>query len=270
MPKYPENVLPRRESGAGDRRPAVVGIPVPIEQAHWRVWSGEVYLLNRNYADQLRRAGMIPVFLPVAATAYEAARMVEGLDGLLIAGGADVDPDCYGQEPHPASGPFDSARDTFEAALLHQAVQRGLPVFGICRGMQLLNVVLHGTLSQHLPDRVGSHAHNPVQGQFALHPITIAADSRLGEALGSRLEVPTYHHQAVDVVAPGLRPVGWADDGTVEALEDAHGRLLAVQWHPEMADDNRIFEHFAAMCSGSGQGVDEADLAVAQVQHVST
>lgn len=251
MPKYPTSAPPCPTAEPDATGAAVVGIPVPVERAQWRVWSGEVHLLNAAYADHLRRAGLIPVFLPVGATVGEADRLIQGLDGLVIAGGADVDPERYGQQPHAASGPFDFHRDAFEVALIRRAVDRGQPIFGICRGMQLLNVVLHGTLSQHLPDRVGNHAHNPVQGRFARHPVTIAADSRLGRCLGTRLDVPTYHHQAVEVVAPGLRAVAWADDGTVEGLEDSDGRILAVQWHPEVAEDNRVFEHFASLCHGA-------------------
>jgi putative glutamine amidotransferase len=228
--------------------PLLVGVPIPLERATWRIWAGEVYLLNRAYADHLRRAGLVPIFLPVGEGGLEAARIVAGLDGLLIAGGADVDPGWFEHEPHPSAGPFDTDRDAFELSLIREALDRGIPIFGICRGMQLLNVALGGTLTQHLPDVVGTDVHNPILGEFALHRVTFAPDTGLGDALGSAMDVPTYHHQAVDAVAPRLRPVAWADDGTVEAAEDTEGRLLAVQWHPEMVASNAIFEQFALMC----------------------
>ncbi|MCV7229063.1 gamma-glutamyl-gamma-aminobutyrate hydrolase family protein [Mycolicibacterium komossense] len=221
---------------------------MPLERAAWRVWAGEVYLLNRAYADHLRRARLVPIFLPVGETGREAARMIDGLDGLVISGGADVLPDWYRREPHPAAGPFDSNRDVFEFSLIREAADHRIPIFGICRGMQMLNVALGGNLTQHLPDVVGTDVHNPVAGEFATHRVTLDPGSRLGGALGPAADVSTYHHQAVDTVAPQLRPVAWAEDGTIEAVEDREGLLLAVQWHPEISMSNSVFDHFAAMC----------------------
>jgi putative glutamine amidotransferase len=235
-----------------DRRTRpVVGVPVPIEDARWRVWSDSVHLLNAAYGDHLRRAGAIPVLLPVGGPAEEAATLMRDLDGLMIAGGADVEPSRYGSRADPAAGPFDPGRDAWELALLDAALELGRPVFGICRGMQLLNVRLGGTLRQDLPGELESDIHLARIGQFGSHPVEIASDSRLAAVLGPRANVPTYHHQAVGAVGAGLTPVAWAPDGTVEALEDETGRLLAVQWHPEVDRSNDVFAYFAARCASA-------------------
>ncbi|MER5221035.1 gamma-glutamyl-gamma-aminobutyrate hydrolase family protein [Streptomyces flaveus] len=232
----------------GSPRP-LIGVPIPVENARWRVWSGEAHLLGASYAERVRQAGGVPVLLPVGGSSEEAVQLAASLHGLMIAGGSDVHPDRYGQPPHAASGPFDPERDAWEVALLRAVLEAGLPVFGICRGMQLLNIVLGGTLTQHLPDTVGSDVHNPTRDRFGLHRVRTAPDSRLHQVIGAEADVPTYHHQAVDVVAPDLTATAWAEDGTVEAIEDSSGRILGVQWHPEAGDSDGIFRHFVGRCA---------------------
>jgi gamma-glutamyl-gamma-aminobutyrate hydrolase PuuD len=221
---------------------------VTTEDARWRCWSDTVFLTTTGYTQHLRRSGAIPVFLPVGGPADEWRQLIDVLDGVLLAGGADVDPRRYGQPPHRAAGPFDPVRDASEAALVETALDSGKPVFGICRGLQVLNVALGGSLVQHLPDVVGTHSHNPTQGVFATHRVRVAPDSALHSVIGASVIVPTYHHQAVDAVAPGLQAVAWTEDGVVEALEDVSGQIVAVQWHPETDEPNELFDHFVGRC----------------------
>lgn len=222
----------------------VIGIPIPVEQATWREWGGPAYLLSTAYVRQLSQVGASPVFLPDGGDDAQAALVMSRLDGLILPGGADIDPALYQAEPHPLAGPFDRSRDAWECALARQAMALDIPILGICRGMHLLNVILGGTLVQHLPDRTGNDIHNPTRGRFGVHRVSLAPGSRIATALGPTAEISTYHHQAVDVVSPRLTPVAWADDGTVEALEDTAGRILAVQWHPEAAESPTLFRHF--------------------------
>ncbi|MEU3657671.1 gamma-glutamyl-gamma-aminobutyrate hydrolase family protein [Streptomyces sp. NPDC032161] len=244
---------------ANDRVPQpLIGIPVPAEDARWRVWSGKAHLLGTAYADRVRQAGAVPVLLPVGGSDEEAGQLATSLHGLLIAGGADVHPDRYGQPPHAAAGPFDPERDAWEIALLRAVLDAGLPVLGICRGMQLMNAVLGGTLTQHLPDKVGSDVHNPTVSEFALHRVRTAPDSLLHQVVGAGGDVPTYHHQAVDVLAPDLSATAWAEDGTVEAFEDSAGRILGVQWHPEVGNSDEIFRYFVGRCAAAAGGRSEA------------
>jgi gamma-glutamyl-gamma-aminobutyrate hydrolase PuuD len=233
--------------GVGRRR-ALVGIPVTTEHARWRCWSDTVFLTTTGYSEHLRRSGAIPVFVPVGGPADEWRQLIDVLDGVLLGGGADVEPHRYGQPPHHAAGPFDSTRDAAEAALVEAVLESGKPVFGICRGLQVLNVVMGGSLFQHVPDVVGTHSHNPTRGAFATHPVHVAADSALHGVIGSSVIVPTYHHQAVDAVAPGLQAVAWTEDGVIEAVEDVGGQIVAVQWHPETDAPNELFEHFVGRC----------------------
>jgi gamma-glutamyl-gamma-aminobutyrate hydrolase PuuD len=175
-------------------------------------------------------AGGVPLLLPPVA---QSAHAVERVDAVLLSGGRDVDPGRYGADPHPATGAHPE-RDAAELAVLHRALELRLPVLGVCRGAQLLNVALGGTLHQHLPDVVGHDGHNPKLGEFSDVDVRLDPAGRVGAAVGPDVLVRCHHHQAVDAVAPGLVATGWAADGTVEAVEHAgHPFVVGVQWHPE-------------------------------------
>jgi gamma-glutamyl-gamma-aminobutyrate hydrolase PuuD len=195
------------------------------------VWDRDVVLLTRTYTDIVAAAGGVPVVLPPLV---EAAGAVGRLDAVLLSGGGDVAPDRYGAAPHPRTGRPHPQRDAAELAVLDAALTAGLPVLGVCRGAQLLNVALGGTLHQHLPDVVGHDGHNPAPGAFTDVDVRLDPAGRVGAAVGPRLRVRCHHHQAVDRLAPGLVATGWAGDGTVEAVEDVmRPFVVGVQWHPE-------------------------------------
>jgi putative glutamine amidotransferase len=202
-------------------------------------------LLPGAYTDAVAASGAVPVLLPpVEGVAGAVAR----LDGLLLAGGGDIAPGLYGAEAEEHTAGVQAARDGAESALLAAALERGIPVLGVCRGMQLLNVARGGTLVQHLPDRVGHDGHRRRAGVFDEHSVTVAEGTRTAAALGrTRLDAPSYHHQAVDVLGEGVVATAWADDGTVEALEYAGADgVLGVQWHPEMGSDPALFDWLVA------------------------
>jgi putative glutamine amidotransferase len=204
-----------------------------------RQWDGnERTGVNAAYVRSVLAAGGVPIILsPVLGPSY-AARAMDGVDGLLLTGGEDIHPALYGAESSPHAYPPSRERDLFELALFAAARQRDLPVLGICRGIQLVNVAMGGTLYQDLPtERPGDVAHDPGTARDArTHPVRLAEGSRAAQALGGiDLRVNSFHHQAVDRLAPGLIATGWSDDGVIEAAEapgDAPW-LLTVQWHPE-------------------------------------
>jgi putative glutamine amidotransferase len=231
----------------------LIGISAYAEQARWGVWDLPAVLVPRAYVDGVRAAGGVPVVLPPLPGVVEEA--LARLDGLLLAGGADIAPSRYGAEPDPATGAVREDRDAAEAGLISGAVGAGLPVLGVCRGMQLLNVVRGGTLVQHLPDVVGHSGHAPEPGVFARHPVTVQPGTRLATALArSRVTVPTYHHQGLDRLGGGLLVSARADDGTAEAVEDPDLPFcVAVQWHPEMGDDPALFRALVSAAAGHGQ-----------------
>ncbi|WAL67049.1 gamma-glutamyl-gamma-aminobutyrate hydrolase family protein [Amycolatopsis cynarae] len=217
----------------------VVGISTYVEQARWGVWDTGAALVPRSYVDCVVRAGGVPVLLPSVGTDTSALAAV---DAVVIAGGADVDPARYGETPHEktVSRP---ERDAFEFALTADAVARGLPVLGVCRGLQVLNVALGGSLTQHLPEKLGHAEHQPGPGVYGHNRIMLAAGSRAAAILGTQAKGHCYHHQAVARLGTGLRAVGWAADGTIEAVELPGERfVLGVQWHPEQdVEDVRLF-----------------------------
>jgi putative glutamine amidotransferase len=225
----------------------VIGISAYCEQARWGVWDSQAMVLPRRYADRVSAAGAIPVLLPPVPDVAEALGQ---LDGLMLSGGGDIDPARYQAEPAPQTASVREERDTAEFALLAAALSLRLPVLGICRGMQVINVARGGSLHQHLPDVVGHDGHAPVPGAFGSHRVRVAPGSRLAAILGADgADVPTHHHQAVDRLGQGLTATAWAEDGTIEAFELDPGEspfVLAVQWHPEAGDEPSLFRALVA------------------------
>lgn len=222
------------------RRP-VIGITTYREPASWGVWQRPADLLGAGYADAVVAAGGAPVLLPpLPEVALDA---LQALDALVLAGGADVDPQRYAAGRDPATGPPRQDRDDTELALARACLEREVPLLAICRGLQVLNVALGGTLVQHLPDVAGTAAHRAGDGRFHERTLDVAPGSRLAALVGDRLDVHCYHHQAVDRLADGLRAVAWSEDGVVEAVERVPegAFVLGVQAHPEESADRRLF-----------------------------
>jgi putative glutamine amidotransferase len=224
----------------------VIGVCTALERAQWSVWDQRAALLPTNYLDALRRAGGMAVLLaPDPALVDAPDEALDLIDGLMLVGGADIDPASYGATHDPATvGPVPE-RDTFELALVRRAIERELPVLGICRGMQLLNIALGGTLHQHLPERFGHHDHLRARGSFdgADHDVRLVPGSLAARAAGEQLHgTKSHHHQGVDRVGDGLAVTGVATiDGLPEALELPGERfVLGVQWHPEADERSRV------------------------------
>ena len=222
----------------GDRRP-LIGISTYREQARWGYWDVPAVLLPANYADAVAECGGEPVLLPTGAIS---AAVVGHLDGLVLAGGADVDPARYGQSPGASTTVVRPERDEAELALLEAALERDLPLLAVCRGMQLLNVLLGGDLVQHLPDVPTAGAHSGGLGVFARREVTTVPGTAMAALLGPAAKADCHHHQALNRVADGLTPAAWAEDSVLEAVEAAgHRFCLGVQWHPEAGEDRRLF-----------------------------
>jgi putative glutamine amidotransferase len=188
-----------------------------------------------GYVDGVRRAGGLPIVLPILSAA-DVPALLAGIDGLVMTGGGDVDPARYGQPRDPSTGESDAARDEFDVALVHAALDEGLPLLAVCRGAQVLNVALGGTLVQHLPDTTG-HDHGVYDRHTErVHEVRVAADSRLAAVLrGTELQVNSLHHQSADRLGRGLLAVAWSPDGAIEAIEGAgDDGPLGIQWHPEL------------------------------------
>jgi gamma-glutamyl-gamma-aminobutyrate hydrolase PuuD len=226
--------------------PPRVGLPTYVEPARWGVWDRPAALLPQSYVAAVTSVGGLPVLLPPADPAA-AGRALDGLDALILTGGADVDPARYGAGRNPASQPPRPERDRWETALALAALDRDLPLLAICRGAQVLNVALGGTLDQHLPDVVGHQAHLPEPGAFGAVTVRLAPGSTVAAILGAEVKVPCYHHQSLRRLGRDVEAVGWADDGTIEAAVVAGRRFaVAVQWHPEEGDDPRLFRALVA------------------------
>ena len=222
-----------------------IGITTYLEPTRWGVWERDAALLPRVYLDAVAAAGGVPLLLPPVGTD---ASVLDVLDGLIIAGGCDVDPSSYDAQPHPETVDTRPGRDEHEKVLIRAALDRDLPLLAICRGLQMLNVTLGGTLQQHLPDVVAHDEHRPSPAVFGTTEVKVEPDTLTGRLFGERASVHCYHHQAIDVVAPGLRVTARAGDGTVEAAEvDGHDFAIGVQWHPEEnAGDLRLFTALTA------------------------
>lgn len=204
-----------------------------------RQWAGaERQGVNSAYVQSVVAAGAVPLILPPAIGAAQAMGAIEGLDALVLSGGEDLDPAWYGASASPDLGEVDRERDLLELALFAAARQRGLPILGICRGIQLINVALGGTLWQHLPGERPSPVNHDRRDARSTrtHDVALEPGSLAAEVLGrTAMGVNSFHHQGIRGLAPALRASGWAEDGLVEAVEGAAGEpwLLAVQWHPE-------------------------------------
>jgi putative glutamine amidotransferase len=229
----------------------VVGIPTPVERARWsQVWEADCAIVAMSYIGAVQRAGGMALLLPPDAEATEdPSQVLDHLDALLLAGGADLDPATYGAEPHPETAGMRAERDAFEIALTRGAVARDLPMLGVCRGMQVLNVARGGTLHQHLPDLVGHEDHRRVPGAFGDHDVRLQAGSLAARAAGTET-VPTksHHHQAVDHIGDGLQVTGWSVlDELPEAIELPGARFtLGVQWHPEADEASAVIAALVA------------------------
>lgn len=238
----------------------VVGVTSYVEDVDRPPWVGQrSVVLPHQYVAHLEAAGALAVVLPPRPDADDAmaAAVLARLDGLVVAGGADVEAARYGAEPHPTSQAPRPDRDAWEVALARVSAERRTPVLGICRGMQVLAVAAGARLEQHVPDRVGHEEHSPRPGVYASHTVTAVTGTRLAALLGTEpLDVPTYHHQAVvpeSLGGTGYVPSAWHDDGTLEAMEDPTAPFrLAVQWHPEAGEDPRLFRALVAACRTRG------------------
>lgn len=230
-------------SGCGGVYPSepakpLIGITTVYNQETHRI---EV---SANYVDAIARTGGIPVVLPALNDPNIIERYVETLDGLVLVGGRDIPPTLYGQTAHETAVPIPERRVSFERGLIAQWMASNKPILGVCLGMQFTNVVMGGTMIQDIPSQVGKS----VTHREAYHPVTIDPNSELADVLDSETaEVLSWHHQAVDKLGTGLKPVAWAEDGMVEALERTDGGPgLFIQWHPEMMAD-RDLEHTNAI-----------------------
>jgi len=225
----------------------VIGITTYITTARFGFtggeWELESALVPAAYVRAVQGAGGRPFLIPPAEEAVD--ETLDALDGLLFSGGSDLDPETYGQDPHPETTGVAPERDRAELALLQGALARDLPVLAVCRGSQVMNVALGGDLVQHLPEVVGDEKHKHTAGEFADHDVDLEPGTRLAAVLGDRAPVKSHHHQGFGRLGEGLREAARAHDGTLEALEDPARRFtLGVLWHPEAGEDQRLFEAF--------------------------
>src|SRR5260370_707080 len=220
----------------------VSGITAYDDEAAWRNWKARAAMLPYAYVNAVRQGGGRPVLLPPGGDEAEASATVAGLDGLVVAGGPDIDPVRYGRARHPATQPRGAVRDAWDLAVAGAALAQGVPLVAMWRRMQVLNVCRGGTLPQHVPDLVGHERQEGTPGVYGRHRVRTSPDSMLAGVVPEPgyFDVPTYHHQAVDLLGDGLRAVAWAEDGLIEAGEPGPSGLaglssfgLGVQRHPE-------------------------------------
>ena len=220
------------------RRP-VIGICAALESAQWAAWEVLVNLSPRTYSLAVQRAGGIALILPPDDVVAESPdELLDMIDGLILAGGSDVDPCSYGAQPHPETRGTRPERDRFELALGTRALERDMPVLGICRGMEMLNVIQGGTLNQHL----GLQLHRHTPGAFTDHRVRLEPGSLAERVVGGEhTEVKSAHHQGLEELGEGVVASGYADDGIVEAIElPDRGFAVGVLWHPEEDEQSRV------------------------------
>jgi len=250
----------------------VIGICTALERARWSVWDQTAALLPMSYIEAVQRAGGLATLLPPDPLLTEdPSEALEGVDGLMLAGGADIDPSSYGADPHPRTVDTVPERDAFEIAIVRGAIELDVPLLGICRGMQLINVALGGTLLQHLPELYGHDRHLASIGTFdgADHDVTLKAGSLAATVAGETVHVTkSHHHQGVDRVGEGLLVTGTDPmDGLPEAIElPGKSFILGVQWHPEADKSSPVIGALvraAGMRRARRRGLGEHDLTAA-------
>ena len=218
----------------------VIGVTTYAEDATWGNWTEPAALVPLAYVRAVDLAGGRPLLIPPVENGID--ETLDALDAIIFSGGGDLDPDTYGAETHPETKEVRPERDSAELALLQAALGRDMPVLAVCRGSQLLNVSRGGDLVQHLPEIVGHDCHRHEHGLMADHSVRVEADSRLGSILGDTAPVKSSHHQGFGRIGDGLRESAWAEDGTIEAVEDPSSRFaLGVLWHPEEGEDYALF-----------------------------
>jgi putative glutamine amidotransferase len=229
-----------------------IGVTCNLETVRYGEWTEPAAMVPLTYVRAIARAGGRPLLLaPTAADLEDPGELLDLLDGVLITGGADVDPAAYGEPAHPETDATSTERDAFELLLVRAAAARDLPCLGICRGMQVVNVAYGGALEQHLPDRLADDIHRGANGDFSDHRVAVEAGSLAALAAGAPdAPVKSYHHQGVARVGDGLRVTARAErDGTAEAVEDAGRRfMLGVLWHPEEDEADRLIGAFVRAC----------------------
>jgi putative glutamine amidotransferase len=239
----------------------VIGMCTALEQAHWSVWDQPAMLLARSYVDAVQRAGGLVLMLaPDSRQIEEPEQVLDLIDGLVLTGGADIDPGFYGQQAHAETVDTVPERDEFEIALVNAAIERDLPVLGICRGMQLINVARGGTLRQHLPDHFGHEEHRRVIGSFdgAEHDVRLLGGTLAARAAGEcKHETRSHHHQGIDRLGGGLVVSGHSTlDDLAEAIELPDKRfVLGVQWHPEADTASKVIGAFVAEAACASERV---------------
>lgn len=218
----------------------IVGITTYAENAAWGAWNVPTALVPLSYVRAVETAGGRALLVPPSEHAVE--QTLDALDGLVFSGGADLDPAGYDADPHPETNGIRPERDRAELTLMGAALERDMPILAVCRGMEIMNVLRGGDLLQHLPEVVGDEKHKHTPGVFADHDVSVADDSRLARILGDRAPVKSHHHQGVGRVGDGLVETAWAEDGTIEGLEDPERSFaLGVLWHPEEDEDAALF-----------------------------
>jgi putative glutamine amidotransferase len=234
-----------------DRTPNV-GVTCNLEVVKYGIWTEPAAMVPLTYVRAIARAGGRPLLIaPTPADLADPSELLDMLDGVLVTGGADVDPAAYDEPPHPRTDAAPPDRDAFELLLVQHAAERDLPCLGICRGMQVVNVAYGGALEQHLPDRLEHDVHRGEGSAFADHHVDVEPESLAALAAGAtRVAVKSYHHQGVARVGDGLKITARAEtDGTVEAIEDAGRRfMLGVLWHPEEDEADRLIGAFVQEC----------------------
>ena len=237
----------------------VIGVCAAIEPASYGSWVDEpVVLVPLSYAKAIQDAGGSAIMLPPDATAAsEPDELLDRLDALVLGGGADIDPAIHGAQPHPEIDRPNPDRDRFEIALARRALERELPLLGVCRGMQVLNVATGGALEQHLPERLGHERHRPVPGSWAEHDVRLQPGSLAARAAGAeRLSVKSHHHQGIADLGDGVEVSGWSaapdDEDTIEAIEfPDRSFALGVLWHPEEDPDDAVIPSLVKRASAS-------------------